>query len=87
VDLDESPELLLLIRSMMRTNPTQRVDIHDINSHPVVLRTRVAMERMYAKAKSSGSSVFAASPLAGVPDGFLVEILGSRLPGAMDISP
>jgi len=86
VDLDESPELLELITSMMRTNPALRVDICDITAHPIVSRTRVTVERMYAEAKANGSSVFVASPLAGVPEGFLEEILG-RIPDAMDISP
>jgi len=89
VDLDESPELLELIKSMMRTNPVLRVNIHDIRAHPVVWRTRVAMERMQIEAKANESSVFVASPLAGVPDGFLEEILGRRIPDeeVMDTGP
>lgn len=88
MDLDESPELLELITSMMRTNPGLRVDIYDISTHPIVWRTRVAMERMRAAAKANGSSMFAASPLAGVPEGFLAEILGRASDeGAMDVSP
>jgi mitosis inhibitor protein kinase SWE1 len=36
------------------------------------------MERMYSEAAMTGSSLFAASPLASVPDTFLEEILGRR---------
>jgi mitosis inhibitor protein kinase SWE1 len=34
------------------------------------------MERTYEEAKRNGTSVFAASPLAGVSNTFLEEILG-----------
>lgn len=89
VDLDESPELLDIIRQMMRTDSSYRLSIHAICDHPVVSRTREIMERVYIAAKRDGTSVFAASPLASVHTGFLEEILGRRLPesGAMDVSP
>ncbi|KAH0827406.1 hypothetical protein J3R83DRAFT_4062 [Lanmaoa asiatica] len=94
VDLDGSPELFDLIKSMMRTDPAKRVDIQTVHSHPVVRRVRSAMEGMYTEAKATGSSVFAASPLASVPDTFLNEILGRRVTVphydnevAMDLSP
>ncbi|THV02400.1 hypothetical protein K435DRAFT_775597 [Dendrothele bispora CBS 962.96] len=75
VDLDRSPELLRLIRQMMRTEPTRRVDIHDVYEHPVVARARARMEQTYLAAKEAGTSVFAASPLASVTEGFLEDIL------------
>jgi len=89
VDLDGSPELLDLIKHMMRTDPTLRIDIHSIRAHPVVSRARAAAERAFAAAKRDGTSVFSASPLASVPAGYLEEILNRRIPdnAAMDLSP
>jgi mitosis inhibitor protein kinase SWE1 len=88
VDLDSSPELLQLIKSMMRTDPVLRLDAHSICAHPIVARARMAMERCYAEAKANGTSVFAASPLASVTESFLEEILGRPLldEEAMDLS-
>jgi mitosis inhibitor protein kinase SWE1 len=87
VDLDESPELLYLIKQLMRTDPTLRINAQDTFDHPIVSRARAMMERTYNQAMKNGTSVFAASPLASVPDSFLIEILG-RSPGlAMDTSP
>ncbi|KAG0701357.1 hypothetical protein DFH29DRAFT_927493 [Suillus ampliporus] len=76
MDLDGSPELFGLIKSMMRTDPCRRVDVQGVWGHPVVSRARSAMDRMYEEAKRDGSSVFAASPLGGVSNTFLDEILG-----------
>ncbi|KAH7888468.1 hypothetical protein F5I97DRAFT_1803764 [Phlebopus sp. FC_14] len=78
VDLSDSPELLDLIKSMMRTNPAKRIDVQGIYTHPVIVRARSAMERACAEAKATGTPVFAASPLAGVSNTFLEEILGCR---------
>jgi len=75
VDLDESPELLSLIRAMMRTEPTHRLKVEEVWGHPVVARARRKMEEMYSMAMKNGSPVFAASPLASVSAGFLEEIL------------
>jgi len=88
VDLDQSPELLDMIRQMMRTEPSLRMSIHSVCAHPVVARARAIMERMYIAAKRDGTSVFAASPLGSVHKGFLEEILGRRTVenGAMDVS-
>jgi mitosis inhibitor protein kinase SWE1 len=44
--------------------------------HPVVMRTRAAMERLMEEAQRAGEPPFTASPLAGVPVGFLAEVLG-----------
>ncbi|KAF9051208.1 hypothetical protein BDZ89DRAFT_1057063 [Hymenopellis radicata] len=89
VDLDDSPELLELIRQMMRTDPTSRISMRDICAHAVVRRARSRMDKMYETAKLEGSSLFSASPLASVTDGFLEDILGRDMSGggAMDLSP
>ncbi|KAG1895570.1 uncharacterized protein F5891DRAFT_1058076 [Suillus fuscotomentosus] len=86
MDLDGSPELFALIKSMMRTDPARRVDVHGVCAHTVVSRARAAMERIYEEAKRDGTSLFAASPLAGVSNTFLEEILG-RDYDDMDLSP
>ncbi|KAF8633350.1 hypothetical protein AX17_004522 [Amanita inopinata Kibby_2008] len=90
VDLDDSPELLGLIRQLMRTDPSQRVSAQAVFDHPTVSRARIIMERTYDLAMKNGTSVFAASPLASVPDGFLAEILDRPIEldfGSMDTSP
>ncbi|THH21360.1 hypothetical protein EW146_g171 [Bondarzewia mesenterica] len=90
IDVGESVELFELIKSMMRTDPALRVEIGTVWAHPVVARTRMAMERMLWQSRRTGEPVFAASPLAPVPEGFLEEILGSRAPvvwgDAMDVA-
>ncbi|KAF8638035.1 hypothetical protein AX16_010667 [Volvariella volvacea WC 439] len=87
VDLEDSPELLDIIRSMMRTDPDLRISVQTVYDHPVVSRARAAMDRTYQAAKQNGTSIFAASPLASAPVGFLDDILGRcRGAGAMDIS-
>ncbi|KAG2150895.1 hypothetical protein DEU56DRAFT_578874 [Suillus clintonianus] len=85
MDLDGSPELFGLIKSMMRTDPGRRVDVQAVCAHAVVSRARAAMERTYEEAKRDCTSVFAASPLAGVSNTFLEEIL-CREGDAMDVS-
>jgi mitosis inhibitor protein kinase SWE1 len=87
VDLDESPELLHLIKQLMRTDPTLRINAQDIFDHPIVSGARALMEQAYNQAVENGTSVFAASPLASVPDSFLIEILGHPPGLAMDTSP
>ncbi|KAG1735156.1 uncharacterized protein EDB91DRAFT_1145582 [Suillus paluster] len=91
MDLDGSPELFELIKSMMRTDPARRADVQAVCAHAVVKRARGAMERMYEEAKREGTSVFAASPLASVSNTFLEEILGRSTSmgdcDAMDLSP
>lgn len=80
VDLDESPELVGIIKAMMRTDPAERMSACDVCGHDVVARTREKMRRMYEDAVRSGTSVFVASPLASVPCGFLEEVLCSHKP-------
>ncbi|KAL0564073.1 mitosis inhibitor protein kinase swe1 [Marasmius crinis-equi] len=75
VDLEDSPELLELIRGMMRTEPSLRLQIDEVYGHPVVSRARRSMEHTYEMAIKNGTPVFAASPLASVSTGFLEEIL------------
>ncbi|KAJ7680475.1 hypothetical protein DFH06DRAFT_1163176 [Mycena polygramma] len=64
VELDDMPELFTLIQAMMRSEPSERVEVEDICWHPVVARAREWME-------SSGEG-----PLAAPGAGFLVDILG-----------
>lgn len=56
---------------MMRAAPALRIGIALVDTHPVVLRARHAMERM----RMQHGAVFGASPLGAVPAGFLDEIL------------
>ncbi|KAI0769362.1 hypothetical protein BD413DRAFT_477978 [Trametes elegans] len=72
VELDASPELWELLKSMMRAAPALRISIVLVDTHPVVLRARRAMEHM----RTEWGAVFGASPLGAVPDGFLDDILG-----------
>jgi mitosis inhibitor protein kinase SWE1 len=86
VELDDCPELLELIKNMMKSNPTYRLDAHQIRSHAIVSRARGAME----KARRGGGPAFDGSPLASVPDSFLGTVLGrsSKDYGEpMDLSP
>lgn len=76
VEWEGSNELLSLIRGMMATNPEERICARDVYNHPVVAQARRKMEMAYEEAKGNGTNVFAASPLARVPRGFLEEILG-----------
>lgn len=86
VDLEEdSPELAGLILAMMRTDPALRVSAAEVCAHPVVRRAAEAMEAMRSGLRAEGLSTWGASPLAGVPPGFLDAIL-CREEGAMDTS-
>ncbi|KAI9453165.1 hypothetical protein BJY52DRAFT_1225770 [Lactarius psammicola] len=78
---DTSPELRALIATLLCANPKARIDSAAVCAHPVVTRTRAAMERLLEEALRAGERPFAASPLAGVPAGFLEEVLShSRKP-------
>lgn len=73
IDFDEvSPELVELLKSMLRSDPSLRVDAGIICSHPVVVRARSSMEALRAEL----GPVFHASALAGAPEGWLNEVLG-----------
>ncbi|KAH0588971.1 Mitosis inhibitor protein kinase wee1 [Termitomyces sp. J132] len=80
--LDDSPELLEIIKQMMRQRPQERVSIHDVCGHGVVCRAREAMERMWDAAKRDTKCLLGASPFGRTEEGFLDEILGR----AMDVS-
>ena len=75
---DTSPELRALIAALLSANPEARIDSATVCAHPVVVRTRAAMERLLEEALRAGERPFAASPLAGVPAGFLEEVLSHR---------
>jgi len=68
-----SGALVGLIRRMMRSEPSKRIDAVGLYTHAVIVRTRAAMDR--AREAAAGGAVFVASPLAPVPEGFLDEIL------------
>ena len=89
MDLEEdSPELAALVRAMMRTDPALRVSAAEVCAHPVMRRAREAMDAMRVELRAAGLSAWGASPLAGVPPGFLEAILcrGDEGEGAMDTS-
>lgn len=77
-----------MIKQMMRTDPGLRIDVDAVCNHPVVSRARAIMEYVYDAAKRNGTSLFAASPLGSVHEGFLAEILShdTRESIAMDVS-
>ncbi|KAE9387925.1 kinase-like protein, partial [Gymnopus androsaceus JB14] len=75
VDLVDSPQLLRLVQQMMQTNPSLRVGINGVYSHPVVAQARAKMEQAHATAVRTGTSLFVASPLASVSEDFLPAIL------------
>ncbi|KAG6880196.1 hypothetical protein C0992_003860 [Termitomyces sp. T32_za158] len=81
VFLDESPELLEIIKRMMRQRPHERMSIHDVCGHAVVCRAREVMERVSNAAKRDKRSLLEASPFGRAGEGFLDEILGR----AMDV--
>ena len=80
-----SPELRELLVGLLRSNPAARITIGEVCVHPVVVRTRAAMERLMEEARRAGESPFAASPLAGVPGDFLAEVLGHDPGDVMDV--
>ncbi|KIY66867.1 hypothetical protein CYLTODRAFT_398044 [Cylindrobasidium torrendii FP15055 ss-10] len=75
IDFVGSAELLEIIQMMMRYDPVQRLSARDVYDHRVVYRARSHMEEIHRRAKLEGTSVFAASALATVEDGFLDHIL------------
>ena len=67
-----STELVALVKSMLRTDPTLRVDVEHIYTHPVIMRARVSMEL----ARETLGANFQSSALASAPPGWLESILG-----------
>jgi len=85
VDLEHHNQALVdLIRQMMRTDPRLRLTSADVCSYPPVSRARDKMDRMRTELSAQGKSLWGASPLASVPEGFLREILEDSYP--MDTS-
>ncbi|KAI0029987.1 hypothetical protein K488DRAFT_79848 [Vararia minispora EC-137] len=74
-----SGALVGMIRGMMRAEPGLRVDAEGVWTHPIVARTRAAMDRGGLAAMGGVGGAFAASPLAPVPRGFLEEVLRGPL--------
>ncbi|KAF9526670.1 hypothetical protein CPB83DRAFT_857597 [Crepidotus variabilis] len=76
VDLDDdSDKLVKLIQQMMRRDPSLRLTIAEVWSHPPVRRARERMETKRAELASQGKSLWGSSPLASVPSDFLDDIL------------
>lgn len=73
---ETSTELRELLVGLLRSDPAARTDSWGVCVHPVVMRTRTAMERLMEEAQRAGEPPFTASPLAGVPVGFLAGVLG-----------
>jgi mitosis inhibitor protein kinase SWE1 len=72
---DTSPELRAMLAALLCSNPVTRIDSDKVWAHPVVARTRAAMERLLEEAQRAGELPFVASPLASVPTGFLAMVL------------
>ncbi|THH21177.1 hypothetical protein EUX98_g8445 [Antrodiella citrinella] len=70
---DLSSELVLLLKKMLQSEPAKRVTATLVAHHPVVRNARERMDQM----RIQSGATFPASPLAGVPDGWLDEILCS----------
>ncbi|TFK23926.1 hypothetical protein FA15DRAFT_670013 [Coprinopsis marcescibilis] len=77
IDWAGSEELFELIKATMRTEPEERMSAREVYEHKIVGRARRKMEEIYEEMRASGESVFAASPLARVPRGFLEELLSN----------
>ena len=67
-----SPELVQLIKSMMRSEPALRIDASLVCAHPVITGARRGMEKL----RKDLGNVFGASALAGAKEGWLEDILG-----------
>ncbi|KAG6836851.1 hypothetical protein H0H93_002292 [Arthromyces matolae] len=75
VMLDDSPELLGIIKQMMRQKPMERMTIEDVCEHEIVCRVREVMKRM----RIAGKGGFCATPFGGMERGFLDDILGRSM--------
>ena len=65
---------------MMRKDPSARPSAEEIHSHAVITRARTRMETVLNELRDQGETrtemLFKCSPLAGVDEAFLSEILG-----------
>jgi mitosis inhibitor protein kinase SWE1 len=64
-----------MLAALLCSNPVTRIDSYKVWTHPVVARTRAAMEQLLEEAQRAGELPFVASPLASVPTGFLAMVL------------
>ncbi|KAJ3555203.1 hypothetical protein NM688_g2709 [Phlebia brevispora] len=72
IDFSEnSPELAKLLKSMMRSDATHRIEATEIFHHPVISEVRLAME----KTRQELGPVFKASALGGESEDWLENIL------------
>jgi len=76
-----SDELVQLIKAMMRKDPSRRPSARAVHEHRVVAKARAKMAAGLAALRTvrdeRAESLFRFSPLAGVEEGFLEDILGS----------
>lgn len=76
-----SHTLIQLITSMMRKKPSARPSAEEIYSHAVITRARLRMEiplnELHEQGETRSEILFKYSPLAGVDETFLSEILGT----------
>ena len=82
-----SAELVQLIKSMMRKDASRRPSAGVVYGHRSVARARAKMEEGIRRVLRMGGErrtemLFKYSPLGGVEEGFLEDVLG-RVPGAM----
>lgn len=75
-----SGSLQQLIANMMNKDPLARPTAENVYEHDVVARARVYMDSLLGELRAQGETrpeiLFKASPLAGVDDSFLSDILG-----------
>ncbi|KAI0073368.1 hypothetical protein K474DRAFT_1710756 [Panus rudis PR-1116 ss-1] len=64
---DVSQDLIEVIRNMMRSDPSLRLEAGLVTAHPIVMRARAHMEEL----RSLRGPVFGASPLSSVGEGWL----------------
>ena len=67
-----SSTLIVLLKGMLQSEPTLRYNASQVAGHSVVRRAREHMDQM----RITSGATFAASPLAGVPEGWLEDVLG-----------
>lgn len=70
-----SPELIRLLKNMLRSEPSLRLTASQVADHPVVCLARDHMQQT----RVASGATFAASPLASVPEGWLEDVLGLHM--------
>ena len=71
-----SGALVVMIRNLMRTDPTKRVTVQSVCNDRVVGRARAWMAQRREEAIKDGLGVILGSPLAEEREGFVWEVLG-----------